>query len=191
MSLTSRLKNDHELSLQLSRLVLETTSIKLDMVAPPHTSNYALVGTAFDYLMRMELAHRVPSARTEKWVAEVAADVISTDDELFGHIWRDTIIQGFRDALRVAKDRMVTYQKNPTVQHRRELAISALSLAKMEGGAKAMYPLDFFSAMVRAMPSEGDANIGFGNAYPMKVEFSFADGNGSASFLLAPRVEED
>jgi proliferating cell nuclear antigen len=60
-----------------------------------------------------------------------------------------------------------------------------------EGVTKSMYPLDFLASMVKVMPVEAEVTIGFSTAYPMRAEFTFADGNGTASFMLAPRVSED
>jgi hypothetical protein len=51
------------------------------MLAPPKTENYALVGTAFDYLMRFYLKCINPTAKTQEWVAEYAVGLIE-DSEL-------------------------------------------------------------------------------------------------------------
>ncbi len=56
---------------------------------------------------------------------------------------------------------------------------------------KSMYPLDFFSAMMKSITSADEVTLHVGNEYPLKVEFSMANGKGSGRFLLAPRVEED
>jgi proliferating cell nuclear antigen len=55
---------------------------------------------------------------------------------------------------------------------------------------KSMYPLDFFSAMVKSIASE-DATLFVGNEYPLKIEFAMGAGRGEGRYLLAPRVEED
>ena len=39
------------------------------MLAPPLTTNYALVGTAFDYLLRFYLERINPGTKTKRWVA--------------------------------------------------------------------------------------------------------------------------
>jgi proliferating cell nuclear antigen len=54
-----------------------------------------------------------------------------------------------------------------------------------------MYPLDFFSSMVKSITSAEDATLHIGNEYPLKIEFALAAGRGEGRFLLAPRVEED
>ncbi len=55
---------------------------------------------------------------------------------------------------------------------------------------KSMYPLDFFSAMVKAISSD-EATLHVGNEYPLKIEFTMGMGRGEGRYLLAPRVEED
>jgi proliferating cell nuclear antigen len=54
-----------------------------------------------------------------------------------------------------------------------------------------MYPLDFFSSMVKSITSSDEVTLHVGNEYPLKIEFSVASGKGDGRFLLAPRVEED
>ena len=56
-------------------------SVKLDaeLKAPPITGNYALVGTAFDYLLRFWIRKRNPSAITSAWVAESALGRVSDE----------------------------------------------------------------------------------------------------------------
>lgn len=56
-----------------------------DMMAPPLTEDYRLVGTAFDYLLRFKVARlnsdKTSPERKHGWVAEAALDKIK-DDEL-------------------------------------------------------------------------------------------------------------
>jgi len=47
-------------------------AVKRDLLAPPLTKRYSLVGTAFDYLMRFYLKHLNPNAVTAGWVAELS-----------------------------------------------------------------------------------------------------------------------
>jgi len=53
-------------------------SMKLvgEILAPPQTTNYSLVGTAFDYLMRFILEYHNPHAIIRPWVAENVPEVI-------------------------------------------------------------------------------------------------------------------
>lgn len=66
----------------------------------------------------------------------------------------------------------------------------SLTLLEAPEVAKSMYPLDFFSSMVKVITTAEEVTMSIGNAYPLKLDFSFANGNGDGRFLLAPRVEE-
>lgn len=57
----------------------EKPKLKLDwkIKVPPGTTNYSLVGTAFDYLMRFYLERLNPFAVTEPWVCERAVEVLN------------------------------------------------------------------------------------------------------------------
>ena len=55
------------------------------------------------------------------------------------------------------------------------------------GEGKSMYPLDFLSGMVGAIPAES-VKIEFGTEYPLRL--SFRDEELAGFYLLAPRVEE-
>ncbi len=56
---------------------------------------------------------------------------------------------------------------------------------------RSMYPLDFFSNMVKSIVTADSVTLALGNQYPLKLDFTLASGNGDGQFLLAPRVEED
>ena len=75
---------------------------------------------------------------------------------------------------------------------RLDLRIPKENLPKLEvkESVKSMYPLDFFSAMVKSIAAE-DATLHVGNEYPLKIEFGMGGGRGEGRYLLAPRVEED
>jgi len=56
---------------------------------------------------------------------------------------------------------------------------------------RSLFPLDYFSNMVRAIPSGTVVSMSLGNDYPVKLEFAIADGKGTVNYLLAPRIESD
>jgi proliferating cell nuclear antigen len=66
-------------------------------------------------------------------------------------------------------------------------------LSKLEAKevVKSMYPLDFFSSMVKSITTSEDVTLHVGNEYPLKIDFQLAGGKGEGRFLLAPRVEEE
>jgi len=51
-------------------------SVQKPLLAPPLTTHYFLVGTAFDYLLRFYLKHLNPQAVESRWVAENAVTVL-------------------------------------------------------------------------------------------------------------------
>lgn len=86
MSLTSILRSDDQIR-DLFKVFFDKPRLPAgpEMKAPPNTENYAMIGTAFDYLLRFEVA-RLNSDKTDNerrggWVAEKAAEQIS-DPEL-------------------------------------------------------------------------------------------------------------
>ena len=57
--------------------------------------------------------------------------------------------------------------------------------------ARSLFPLDYFSNMIRAIAVGTVVTMSLGNDYPVKLEFSIADGRGTVNYLLAPRIESD
>jgi len=49
-------------------------SVKKEILAPPVTKHYSLVGTAFDYLMRFYVKQLNPNTITKEWVAELSVE---------------------------------------------------------------------------------------------------------------------
>ena len=56
---------------------------------------------------------------------------------------------------------------------------------------RSLFPLDYFSNMVKALSSAKTVTILLGNDYPVRMEFSLAGDAGNATFLLAPRIESE
>ena len=54
-----------------------------------------------------------------------------------------------------------------------------------------MFPLDYFSNIVKAIPSGTVLNIELDSDYPVKLVFSLADGKANVNYLLAPRIENE
>ena len=72
MSLTTFLKNRDVKEEFARQFPKPRFSLKKEILAPPITKHYSLVGTAFDYLMRFYLKHLNPDAITKRWVAELS-----------------------------------------------------------------------------------------------------------------------
>ncbi|OGS41686.1 MAG: proliferating cell nuclear antigen (pcna) [Euryarchaeota archaeon RBG_16_62_10] len=54
---------------------------------------------------------------------------------------------------------------------------------------RSLFPLEYFSNMLRSVPSGSSVTMHLGNDYPVKVEFKIAGGKGEVRYLLAPRIE--
>jgi proliferating cell nuclear antigen len=56
---------------------------------------------------------------------------------------------------------------------------------------KSLFALDYFSKMIKAVGPQESVLMNLGSDYPVKLEFNFADQKGSATYLLAPRIESE
>ena len=56
---------------------------------------------------------------------------------------------------------------------------------------RSLFPLDYFSNMVKAISSANTVALYLGTDYPVRMEFKIAAGKGDVKFLLAPRIESD
>ncbi len=67
------------------------------------------------------------------------------------------------------------------------------SLNVNEEGSKycSLFPLDYFSNLIKAVPSDATVKIDLDNDYPVMLNFALAEGKGSVKYLLAPRIESE
>ncbi len=56
---------------------------------------------------------------------------------------------------------------------------------------RSLFSLDYFSNMIRSVPSAGVVNLSIGQDYPAKMDFDIAEGHGKVTYLLAPRIENE
>jgi hypothetical protein len=94
------------------------------MLAPPLTTNYALVGTAFDYLLRFYLERLNPNTKTQGWVAGLG--VLFIEDEQTRKLAKET----FRDA----EKHHQAYLRDGILTD--ELISASLHLACLDGSAR-------------------------------------------------------
>lgn len=94
------------------------------ILAPPLTMNYALVGTAFDYLLRFYLERINPSTKTRAWVAEFSAGFIEDDQT------RELALKSLEDA----HQHHQIYLQNGVLSD--ELISASLRLACLDGSAR-------------------------------------------------------
>ncbi|MCE5295597.1 MAG: DNA polymerase sliding clamp [Euryarchaeota archaeon] len=56
---------------------------------------------------------------------------------------------------------------------------------------RSLYPMDYFSNLIRAIPAGTVLSINIGNDLPVRLDFEIAGGKGKVKYLLAPRIEND
>ena len=56
---------------------------------------------------------------------------------------------------------------------------------------RSLFPLDYFSNMIKAIGGAQTVTMYMGNDYPVKMEFDIAGGKGQVKYLLAPRIESE
>ncbi len=56
---------------------------------------------------------------------------------------------------------------------------------------RSLFPLDYFSNMVKAISTAPTVALYLGTDYPVRMEFKIAGGKGEVKYLLAPRIESD
>lgn len=74
MSLTSFLKNKDVKDAFRKEFKKPQLKLQAEILAPPLTDHYALVGTAFDYLLRFYIERLNPTAVKHQWIAEWALE---------------------------------------------------------------------------------------------------------------------
>jgi len=56
---------------------------------------------------------------------------------------------------------------------------------------RSLFPMDYFSTIIKAIPSGTNVSVNLGNDLPVRLDFDIAAGKGSVRYLLAPRIEND
>jgi len=79
---------------------------KKDMLVIPLTENYALVGGAFDYLLRFFIKYQYPEAIDRKWVAETSLELIQSVSRKY-----PKYIPLYKQARKVVENAKKVYQK--------------------------------------------------------------------------------
>lgn len=57
--------------------------------------------------------------------------------------------------------------------------------------ARALYSLDYLSDMIKSAGRSNEVTIELGKDFPVKLNFTIANGSGEVNYLLAPRIETD
>ena len=85
MSLTSFLKDNADVRERFRQEFKKPEFLaKKELAAPPLTTRYSTVGTAFDYLLRFFIQHLNPHTIDKGyWVAETAVELLADDAKLY------------------------------------------------------------------------------------------------------------
>ncbi|HEQ78880.1 MAG TPA: proliferating cell nuclear antigen (pcna) [Euryarchaeota archaeon] len=67
----------------------------------------------------------------------------------------------------------------------------SLEELKTKESVRSLFPLDYFTNMVKAASSADTVSMWLGTDFPVKIEFSLAGGHGHVRYLLAPRIETE
>ncbi|QGN07758.1 DNA polymerase sliding clamp [Halorhabdus sp. CBA1104] len=59
------------------------------------------------------------------------------------------------------------------------------------GPARSLFSLDYLKDMNKAIPSDAEVRMELGEEFPVKMHFDIAEGQGSVTYMLAPRVQSD
>jgi len=94
-------------------------------------------------------------------------------------------------AMNANADGFELYSEGDTDTVSLKLSKDALVSLESEESVRSLFPLDYFSNMVRAISAGTVVQISLGNDYPVKMEFNIAGDKGRVSYLLAPRIESD
>lgn len=94
-------------------------------------------------------------------------------------------------ALTATPDSFEMVCEGDTDQVQMKLSKDQLLSLECDDKVRSLYPLEYFSNMMRAIPSQAKIMLQLGNDYPVKIVFDIADGKGSVVYLLAPRIESN
>ena len=102
---------------------------KRELIAPPLTTNYSLVGTAFDYLFRFYLQHLNPNTvARDYWVADIAVERLAHGHDSGLYVKSKAIVA-------TARKNLDSYLLSGKIEE--GLIISALRLATLDPIARA------------------------------------------------------
>ena len=59
------------------------------------------------------------------------------------------------------------------------------------GAAHSLFSLDYLKDMNRAIPKNGEVTVDLGEEFPVRIGFEIAEGKGSVTYMLAPRIQSD
>ncbi|WP_330630394.1 DNA polymerase sliding clamp [Halocatena halophila] len=57
------------------------------------------------------------------------------------------------------------------------------------GDAHSLFSLDYLKEMNKAIPKDAEVTVDLGDEFPVNLQFEIAEGNGSVTYVLAPRIQ--
>jgi hypothetical protein len=139
MSLTTFVEQD-EVAARLRAFVPDTPrKFSIPIKVEPRTTDYARVGTAFDYFLRFEVQRRVPYAQARSWVAESALVHLEKGGVIFLSRFETTsvsqsMVERARKVVEAARFAVSDFMTKRKVSHNQyeEMASHALRLASLD-----------------------------------------------------------
>jgi proliferating cell nuclear antigen len=59
----------------------------------------------------------------------------------------------------------------------------------VSGPASSLFSLDYLDDMNRAIPKDAEVSLDLGEEFPAKLHFDIAEGTGTVTYMLAPRIQ--
>ncbi len=59
------------------------------------------------------------------------------------------------------------------------------------GDAHSLFSLDYLKDMDKAIPKDAEIEMELGEEFPVKMHFDIAEGDGTVTYMLAPRIQSD
>jgi proliferating cell nuclear antigen len=139
---------------------------------------------------RMNLVDTTGMSDPKVPIVSLPAKITVTSDELQRGIRAAESVSD-HIALNATPDGFEMYSEGDTDSVSLKLSKELLITLECTEKVRSLFPLDYFSNMVRSIPSGSVVSISLGNDYPVKLQFEIADKKGSVNYLLAPRIESD
>jgi proliferating cell nuclear antigen len=96
------------------------------------------------------------------------------------------------DHMLLGIDEDVFYMEAEGDTDRVRLDMARDSLIDLKSGeARSLFSLDYLSDIVKPASRSNEVTVELGKDFPVKINFSIANGAGKVGYLLAPRIESD
>lgn len=105
---------------------------------------------------------------------------IRASESISDHISLEADKEGFELACRGDTDSAVL-----------RIPAADLDALSVEEPTRSLYPLDYFSNILKVIPAGTTVDIQLDTDYPVKLLFALADGEAKFVYFLAPRIESD